>query len=98
MAIVAKGRLLREAPVREILGSTDSLLVKAEPVEAAARALSGEWESEIMTGGLRVRALPADAPAVLRRLHAAQIDVYGLSAEDRSLEDIFLTMTKDADA
>lgn len=98
VSIVANGRLLREAPVREMLGRADTLLVKAEPAEAAAQALRGDWEVEIVDGTLRVRAGQADAPAVLRRLHAAQIDVFGLSADDRSLEDIFLTMTKDADA
>lgn len=94
VAIVAKGQLLQEAAVRDLLEG-DALHIEAEPVEAAIAALAARWPVERVAGGLRVEARRADAPDVARHLHAAGVDIYRLASYEHSLETIFLTMTKD---
>jgi ABC-2 type transport system ATP-binding protein len=98
VAIVAKGRLLQEAGVREMLGGGEALWIEAEPVEAGLRALEATWAVALMDGGLRVRARREDTPAVLRRLQEAGVDVFQIGGHKQSLEHIFLDMTRDDDA
>jgi ABC-2 type transport system ATP-binding protein len=98
VAIVHKGRLIREASVRDMLDAGAALRVEAEPLDAAAAALDGHWPFERGQGALKVQAHRADAPAIVRRLVEAGADVFHVGADDQSLEDIFLNMTRDSDA
>jgi ABC-2 type transport system ATP-binding protein len=98
VAIVNKGRLVREATVREMLGNGESLRIEAEPLETAAAALEGRWPATRVESGLKVQALRSDAPAIVRQLVEAGVDMFRIGADDHSLEDIFLTMTRDTDA
>lgn len=98
VAIVHKGKLIREASVREMLDQGDSLDVEAEPIDAAARALAGRWPVEQAGARLKVQAQRSDAPAIVRALVEGGIDVFHVGPEDRSLEEIFLNMTRDSDA
>ncbi|WP_404338607.1 ABC transporter ATP-binding protein [Sphingomonas sp. MMS12-HWE2-04] len=98
VAIVHKGRLIREASVREMLDQGEALRVEAEPLDKAQAALEGHWPVTPEAGSLVVQARRADAPAVVRRLVESGADVFRVAPDDHSLEDIFLTMTRDADA
>jgi ABC-2 type transport system ATP-binding protein len=97
VAIVNKGRLVREATVRDMLAQGETLLIDAEPVAAVA-ALGKRWAAEATPQGLRVQAPRAETPAVVRALVDANVDVFGVRPDDQSLEDIFLSMTRNADA
>lgn len=98
LGIVHKGRLIREASVRDMLGHGEMLRIEAEPLDRAAAALDGGWRLERTADALQVQAPRADAPAIVRRLVAADVEIFRVAPDDQSLEDIFLTMTRDSDA
>ncbi len=98
LAIVNKGKLIREATVSEMIGQGAALRIEAEPIEAAIAALAPRWPAERAGSGLSVRAGRAEAPEIVRQLAAAGIDLFHIGPDDKSLEEIFLTMTRDADA
>ncbi|WP_218943172.1 ABC transporter ATP-binding protein [Sphingomonas sp. R-74633] len=98
VAIVHKGKLLREATVREMLDQGEALRVEAEPLDAAAAALEGKWPFERGADSLKVQAPRAAAPEIVRALVEAKADVFRVGPDDQSLEEIFLTMTRDTDA
>jgi ABC-2 type transport system ATP-binding protein len=98
VAVVHKGKLLREATVREMLDQGEALHVEAEPLDKAAAALEGRWPFERAEAGFKVQAGRADAPAIVRQLVEAGADVFHVGPEEQSLEEIFLTMTRDTDA
>ena len=98
VAIVHKGQLLREATVREMLDQGEALRIEAEPLDAAAAALEGRWPFERIAGALKVRARRAEAPSIVRMLVEAGADIFHMGPDDQSLEEIFLTMTRDSDA
>jgi ABC-2 type transport system ATP-binding protein len=98
LAIVNKGRLVRESTVGEMLGRGQALRIEAEPRDRAMAALGGRWPVEAAPDGLRVTAPRAAAPDIVRHLAGEGIDVFRIGPDDQSLEDIFLTMTRSADA
>ncbi len=98
VAVVHKGKLLREATVGELLDVGDMLRIEAEPTEAAIAALGTRWPAEMTEKGLIVQASRADTPEIVRQLTAANVDIFAIGANDHSLEEIFLTMTRDSDA
>ena len=95
IAVVSKGRLLQEATVQEILGNGQALRVEAEPIDEAARALEGHWTVERCVDFLKVTARRDEAPKIAQRLVEAHVNVFHLGADEQSLENIFLRMTKD---
>jgi ABC-2 type transport system ATP-binding protein len=96
VAIVHKGQLIREGRVREMLGHGEGLRVEAEPSEVAAAALERRWPFTRDAKGFKVQAHRADAPAIVRHLVEAGVNVFGIGADDQSLEEVFLNMTRDA--
>jgi len=98
VAIVSKGRLVRESTVSALLGRGEALRIEAEPRDAAIAALQGRWPVEAVADGLRVAASRAEAPEIARLLTAAGVDLFTIGPDDRSLEDIFLSMTSGTDA
>jgi ABC-2 type transport system ATP-binding protein len=98
VAIVAKGRLLREASVSAILEEGEDLWVEAEPIDLAARELQPDWLVTRTEGGIRVKARRDDAPEIAKRLVKAGIAIFHLGPHEQSLENIFLSMTQDHDA
>lgn len=98
IAVVNKGRLIKEATVHEILGDGKSLRIDARPFDNAARMLETSWPVEISDGFLKVSAGRDEAPDIVRRLVNAQIEIFQIAPDEQSLESIFLTMTKDDDA
>lgn len=98
VAIVHKGKLLREASVREMLDQGEALRIEAEPLDAAAKALDGRWPFERGQDSLKVLAPRAAAPEIVRALTEAKADVFRVGPDEQSLEEIFLTMTRDTDA
>jgi len=98
VAIISGGRLVRESTVGEMLGRGQALRIEAEPRDVAIAALQGRWPVEPVPDGLRVTAPRTAAPDIVRLLTGAGGDVFGIGADDQSLEEIFLAMTRSADA
>lgn len=98
VAIVAKGRLLQEATIAGMLAQDEAIVIEAEPVERALRVLEPEWNADPGEGTLTVKAARAQVPAILRQLIKAGVEVYQVRPHRQSLEEAFLTMTRDDDA
>jgi ABC-2 type transport system ATP-binding protein len=97
VAVMSRGRLLAEATVAELRGSS-SLFVRAEPVDVAlavAMRIAGDDGVKRETGGLRLGVGAEQAPALTRALVAAGAEVHELRASERSLEEVFLDLTDD---
>lgn len=93
IGIIDRGVLIREDTVAGILKTEESFRIVATPLDAARAALAETWPSEIDGDALQVRAGTADAPDILRRLVAANIDVFSFAPHQRTLEEAFLAIT-----
>ncbi|GLY23018.1 ABC transporter ATP-binding protein [Micromonospora sp. NBRC 101691] len=96
VVIIAAGRLIRQGPVAEVLGSmTQSARVRvrtpqAEALVTALKELSATVEPDGQ-GALLVAGV--DAPTVGRAALAAQIELHELTPERPDLERVFLDLT-----
>lgn len=99
VGIINHGRLVREGPLREMLGSGGEVRVRVplETIERASRVLAAVVgdvrQNGHGPGWLSVAARPADTPALNRALVEAGIDVLGLEAGS-DLEELFLSLTR----
>jgi ABC-2 type transport system ATP-binding protein len=99
VAIIRKGRLLREGNVNELLSSDTSIQVELQPEELppAAALLSGmPWVEhvDIVDGRLQIHA-PADAGQAINRV-LAEKGIYAsmIAPQKNTLEDLFLELTE----
>lgn len=95
VAIVTKGRLVREASIAELVGTDAGIQLVAHPLEQAFELLGPRWRTERRAGSLWLAAEEADVPEIVRHLVASGIDVLRIGPEQQSLEEIFLAMTRD---
>ncbi|WP_199043973.1 ABC transporter ATP-binding protein [Glycomyces salinus] len=100
VGVVVGGRLAYEGTVSDLRGAR-MLKVHAEPIEKAVQVLTGTATGEVELtddeDGRTVLAADADGidvPTLVRGLVASDIDVHSVSVSERSLEDVFLTMTE----
>jgi len=97
VAIVAKGRAVREATIEELLSQENGVNVVASPLEDAANALRFLWPVERCGSSLRVAADKADIPDIVRELVVRGIDIHSVGVDRQNLEQIFLNMTRSGD-
>ncbi|HEX8655627.1 MAG TPA: ABC transporter ATP-binding protein [Allosphingosinicella sp.] len=95
VAIISKGEIVREATIADLLRQDDGLRIEASPLEAAEAALASRWAVERDGEALIVRAARAEAPEVVRRLVGAGADLFRLTPEQRNLEEVFLSITRE---
>jgi ABC-type multidrug transport system ATPase subunit len=99
VGVIHRGTLVKEGTVDELRGG-GVLLVRAEPLELASRVLEGLREVAGVTtddGALRIAADPAAAPAINRALVGAGVGVSELGPDRASLEEVFLTLTREGE-
>lgn len=94
VAIVDKGRVIREAAMADLLQVRGGVRVEAEPLEQARALLSQRWSVKPAQGGLVVEGGRADAPAVAAALVQGGVQVFHVSAEKQTLEDAYLAITQ----
>jgi ABC-type multidrug transport system ATPase subunit len=95
VGVIHKGRLIREGAVTDLRGG-EALLVRAEPVEEAAKIaerLEGVERVESNDGVLRLTTDPERAAEINAKLVSAGLRVSELRFTERSLEDAFLELT-----
>ncbi|HEX8365406.1 MAG TPA: ABC transporter ATP-binding protein [Allosphingosinicella sp.] len=95
VAIISKGEIVREATIADLLRQDDGLRIEAAPLDAAEAALASRWAVERDGEALIVRATRAEAPEVVRRLVGAGADLFRLVPEQRNLEEVFLSITRE---
>jgi len=102
VAILNRGRCVAQGTVREVLasaGAGEAVLVKVADLDAGANTLRrAGLEVERRDADLRVAIAPTAAERVSRTLAGAGQWVTDMRPEERSLEDLFLELTGDADA
>ncbi len=97
VAILARGRLVTEGPVSEVLahGRTSRLVVKVDPLDAALETLrSAELEATVDGDRLLVQVPPDQGARVTEVLAAARLYVSELRPEEIDLETVFLELTE----
>ncbi|WP_262849700.1 ATP-binding cassette domain-containing protein [Mumia quercus] len=98
VGVINGGRLLREARVDELRGEA-SLRVRATPEDTAiavAMRVAGEDAVRRTPLGLELAMTADGAPALVRDLVTAGVDVHEVSPTERSLEEVFFEMTSEA--
>jgi ABC-2 type transport system ATP-binding protein len=98
VVIVSHGRLVRQAPLTELLQDSGQVRVGSADPEQLARVITsaGLVVDRADGGQLLVRGRPASEIAALATSHG--IAVHELVTERRRLEDIFMELTDDSDA
>jgi len=97
VAIVARGKLIREAPIGELLAGGRRTIIEVGDAARAVSLLAGQWTARAGEGLVEIEADREEMPSVVRRLVEAGIDVYALHSPQENLEAIFLEMTGDND-
>jgi ABC-2 type transport system ATP-binding protein len=98
VAIIARGRLVKEGLVREVLarGGAEGLIVRVEDLVTGARALADAGIDSVAGDGvLHVRVPATDASDVTRALAGRGIFLSELRPDELDLETVFLELTKD---
>jgi ABC-type multidrug transport system ATPase subunit len=100
VAIIDQGRLIREGTVAELLDThTETVCIEVEDRQAALVALGGRWQIAPGVGDRKIHVvtLRAQIPILIQHLTAQQIQIYSVTQERQSLEDLFLTLVGKAD-
>ena len=95
VGVISGGRLIAESTVADLLGAT-TLFVRAEPREAARTVLArfvGNDKIRDTGDGLDCQIGVEHAPKLSRALMEADVDLFEMRVEERSLEAVFLDMT-----
>jgi ABC-type multidrug transport system ATPase subunit len=98
VAIIRKGKLVVQGRVDELRGQA-GLIVKATPAEAARRSLVqmlGQAAVAGVDGTLRLSVSPDRAADINAALVSAGIRVSELRPAERTLEEVFLSLTGEA--
>jgi ABC-2 type transport system ATP-binding protein len=98
VAILARGRLVKEGPVHEVLarGGAEGLIVRMDDLVAGSRALADAGiEATTGDGVLHVRLPAHQASDVTRALAGRGIFLTELRPDELDLETVFLELTKD---
>ncbi len=96
VAIVHRGRLLREGSVQGLIHERSRLRIEAEPLTQAKAVLEANWDHAADgEGALLLDAPRAQVPEIVRQLVEQGVRVFAVSAEKQTLEDYFLQITED---
>ncbi len=91
VAILDHGKLIVEGAINDLRGGQGSFFINASPVETALRVAGSRGRAH--NSGLLVD-LPRDgAPAFIRELVAANVDIFEARWVESTLEEVFLSRT-----
>lgn len=98
VAIINKGKMVREGIVRDLLNEQSRLLIEATPLDKAEMILGAHWTVQVNEGAtLTVEAGHDDVPHIIRKLVEQDINVYEVAAQRQTLEAYFLAVTQEED-
>jgi ABC-2 type transport system ATP-binding protein len=95
VAIIAKGAVVHESTIQDLLRHEGGFRVEAAPLDVAMAALSARWACRAEGDALHVDASRDEAPDLVRRLVGAGADLFSLVPAERNLEEVFLSMTQE---
>jgi ABC-2 type transport system ATP-binding protein len=93
VAIISGGSVIRESTIADLLRHDVGFRVDATPLPVAEAALSSRWACRREGDTLLVAATRDEAPEVVKRLVGVGADLFGLTPDQRNLEEVFLSMT-----
>ncbi|MBI1280750.1 MAG: ATP-binding cassette domain-containing protein [Anaerolineaceae bacterium] len=98
VAIINRGKLVREGTVSDLLSEQAQLVVEASPLDKAQAILSPHWALH-SNGGVHitVEAQREDIPTIIRKLVENDIKVYEVASQRQTLEEYFLAVTQGED-
>jgi len=94
VAIIHKGRIVREGAVSDLLASQSSLRIEATPLDRAEAVLREYWDVSPNGHTLTVSAAHEDVPYIVRKLVENDIEVYQVASQRQTLEEYFLSVTQ----
>jgi len=94
VAIIHKGRLIREGLVSELVSEKAKLRLLASSPEKVSALLHEKWETVIEGDEVVVNASRQDTPQIVRRLAENGVDVYEVRFERQTLEEYFMDATQ----
>ena len=94
VAIIAKGAVVHESTIADLLRHDGGFRVEASPMEVAEAALAARWACRAEGTQLHVEATREEIPDLVRRLVGAGADIYAIVPAERNLEEVFLSMTQ----
>jgi ABC-2 type transport system ATP-binding protein len=95
VAIINRGKLVREGEVKALLAEKVRLRIEAHPLEQAKQLLTPRWTlSSGDSAGFYVHAGREQAPAVVEALVSGGAQVYQVTPQQQSLEEYFLEATQ----
>lgn len=96
VAIVNHGEIVQEGAVSDLLAGQIALNIETDQPQMACDILSNHWQtqqSDDRPDWLTIQANRDDTPHILRQLMSADISVYQVLTQRRTLEDYFLAVT-----
>lgn len=93
VAIINKGRIIREGQVTELLQAQRYLHIEADPLERVTAVLGDEWSRTYENNGVTLAAAPEDTPHIVRKLVENDISIFQVRSQRQSLEAFFLEVT-----
>ena len=97
VAIINKGRIIREGAVSELLAAQTRVHVDAQPLAQAQAILSEHWQISANGDGLLLNAERSDVPHIIRKLVEQKIELYEVGQRRQTLEEYFLSATQEND-
>ncbi|HRO32719.1 MAG TPA: ABC transporter ATP-binding protein [Brevundimonas sp.] len=91
VAILNKGRLVREGTVSDLMSDGEQLVLKVGPVDTALAILGAR--ASLSGDGVRVAATRAEGPGLIRLLVQGGVDIHEARWVGTDLEGVFFTET-----
>jgi ABC-type multidrug transport system ATPase subunit len=97
VGVIQKGRLIAEGTIEELVQGPDRVEVRAHPIPEAGALLAnlvGEDLVTLVEGSFHLRVESSRAAGINRELVSAGLEVSRLAPVERSLEEVFLQITR----
>jgi ABC-2 type transport system ATP-binding protein len=99
VAIINKGKLLREGSVADLVTEKAQFRILAKPLDKALAVVTAHWTCETHNDdALLVDVQRNDTPLIVKKLVENDIQVFEVSPFRQTLEDFFLSVTEGEDS
>jgi ABC-2 type transport system ATP-binding protein len=93
VAIINRGRIVREGRVADLLAAQHHLHIEADPLEKVTAVLGNHWPATYENNGVTLAAAYEDTPHIVRQLVENEISIFQVRSQRQSLEAFFLEVT-----
>lgn len=96
VAIINHGEIIRQGAVADLLAGQVALRIETDQPQIACQVLDNHWQTQAddQSNWLQVQANREDTPHILRKLMSADVPVFQVVTQRRTLEDYFLAVTE----